>query len=95
MAVSHFDLQSLTRTINELEKIRLEAAKAQETAVAKVKDELTMAEKQIDLLLDMRLNEQIDKSEYVLKKHTLLNRKAELRGKLEAFEHNRLNRFEP
>ena len=54
-----------------------------------------MAEKQIDLLLDMRLNEQIDKSEYVLKKHTLLNRKAELRGKLEAFEHNRLNRFEP
>ena len=26
---------------------------------------------------------------------TLVNRKAEIRGKLEAFETNRLNRFEP
>jgi hypothetical protein len=33
--------------------------------------------------------------EYVSKKHALVNRKAELKGKLEAFEHNRENRFEP
>jgi hypothetical protein len=50
---------------------------------------------QMDMLLDMRLNEQISESEYVSKKHLLLNRKAELKGKLEAFEHNRKNRFEP
>jgi hypothetical protein len=33
--------------------------------------------------------------EYVSKKHALVNQKAELRGTLEAFEHNRQNRFEP
>ena len=43
----------------------------------------------------MRLNEQISEPEYVSKKHVLVNRKAELRGKLEAFERNRQNRFEP
>ena len=43
----------------------------------------------------MRLNEQISEPEYVSKKHVLVNRKAELRDKLEAFEHNRRNRFEP
>ena len=43
----------------------------------------------------MRLNEQITEPEYVLKKHILVNRKAELKGKLEAFERNRANRFEP
>ena len=43
----------------------------------------------------MRLNEQISEPEYVSKKYILVNQKAELRGKLEAFEHNRKNRFEP
>jgi hypothetical protein len=46
-------------------------------------------------ILDMRLNEHISEPEYVSKKHILVNQKAELRGTLEAFEHNRLNRFEP
>ncbi len=41
------------------------------------------------------LNEQISETEYVSKKHTLVHQKAELKGKLEAFEHNRQNRFEP
>ena len=43
----------------------------------------------------MRLNEQVSGPEYVSKKYVLVNQKAELRGKLEAFEHNRKNRFEP
>ena len=43
----------------------------------------------------MRLNEQISEQEYVSKKHGLLNRKAELKGRMEAFERNRANRFEP
>jgi len=43
----------------------------------------------------MRLSEQIGESEYVSRKHVLVNRKAELRGKLEAFEVNQKNRFEP
>ena len=46
-------------------------------------------------MLDRRLNEQISEPEYVSKTHILANRKRELRGKLEAFEHNRPNRFEP
>ena len=43
----------------------------------------------------MRLNEQISEPEYISKKYVLVNQKAELKGKLEAFEHNRQNRFEP
>jgi len=49
----------------------------------------------VSAFLKRALNEQISEPEYVSKKHTLVNRKAELRGKLEAFEHNRANRFEP
>jgi hypothetical protein len=71
------------------------AAKGQEAAITRLKADLATCEKQIDLLLDMRLNEQISEPEYVSKKHILVNRKAELKGKLEAFEHNRQNRFEP
>lgn len=56
---------------------------------------LTTCERRIDLLLDMRLSEQLSEPEYVSKKHTLVNQKAELRGKLEAFDANRKNRFEP
>jgi hypothetical protein len=47
------------------------------------------------MLLDLRLNEQVSEAEYVAKKCALVNHKAELRGKLEAFEANRQNRFEP
>ena len=83
------------KMIHALENERVLTAKGQETAINQLKTELTACEKQIDLLLDMRLNEQISEPEYVSKKHTLVNRKAELRGKLEAFEHNRTNRFEP
>ena len=43
----------------------------------------------------MRLTEQISEPEYISKKCVLVNQKAELKGKLEAFEHNRQNRFEP
>ena len=43
----------------------------------------------------LRLTEQVSEPEYVSKKHILVNRKAELRGKLESFATNRHNRFEP
>ena len=80
--------------VSQLEKEREAAARGQEAAI-RAKADLATCEKQIDLLLDMRLNEQISEPEYVSKKHVLVNRKAELKGKLEAFEHNRQNRFEP
>ena len=81
--------------VAELEQERTAATAAQESAVAKLNADLAACNKQVDLLLDMRLSEQIGESEYVSKKHTLINRKAEIRGKLEAFASNRLNRFEP
>jgi site-specific DNA recombinase len=83
------------KMIRQLEKEREATAKGQEAAITRLKADLATCEKQIDLLLDMRLNEQISEPEYVSRKHILVNRKAELRGKLEAFEHNRQNRFEP
>ncbi len=67
----------------------------QEEAATRVKAELAASEKQIDLLLDMRLNEQISETEYISKKCLLVNQKAELKGKLEVFEQNRQIRFEP
>jgi hypothetical protein len=79
----------------ELESDGREATKRQEAAVAETRADLALCEKRIDLLLDMRLSEQVAEAEHVSKKHILVNRKAELRGKLESFEHNRLNRFEP
>jgi hypothetical protein len=81
--------------VRQLEPEREVAARGQKAAIARYKTDLEMCEKQIDLLLDMRLNEQISEPEYVSKKHVLVNRKAELKGKLEAFEQNRKNRFEP
>ncbi len=83
------------KMIRQFEKEREAAAKSQAAAIARYKADLTTCEKQIDLLLDMRLNEQISETEYVSKKHVLVNQKAELRGKMEAFERNRRNRFEP
>ena len=83
------------KIVRELENDRESSAKAQEAAVARVKADLTTCEKQTDLLLDMRLNEQISENEYISKKCVLVNEKAELKGKLEAFERNRKNRFEP
>ena len=81
--------------VAEIEQERTAEAESQTAAVTKLKADLAACDKQVDLLLDMRLSEQIGESEYVSKKHTLVNRKAEIRGKLEAFETNRLNRFEP
>ena len=43
----------------------------------------------------MRLSEHINEAEYISKKCILVNQKAELKGRLEAFEHKRQNRFEP
>jgi hypothetical protein len=83
------------RMIRRLERERKAAVKGQEAAIARCKADLATCDKQIDLLLDMRLNEQINEPEYVSKKHVLVNRKAELEGKLEAFERNRHNWFEP
>jgi len=83
------------KIIHQLEKEREATAKGQEAAIARLKADVATCEKQIDLLLDMRLNEQISEPEYVSKKYILVNQKAELKGKLEAFEHNRQNRFEP
>ena len=79
----------------ELEKEQEETAKAEAAAVEATKAALATCERQIDLLLDLRLSEQVGEPEYVSKKHTLVNQKAELRGKLESFEANRRNRFEP
>ena len=56
---------------------------------------LAADEKQIDLLLDMRLSEQISETEYTSTKHHLVNSQGELKGKLEAFQRNHTNRFEP
>jgi hypothetical protein len=81
--------------IRDFETGREASAKAQEAAVERLKAEITTCEKQIELLLDMRLNEQISENEYVAKKCLLVNQKAEARGKLEEFERNRRNRFEP
>jgi site-specific DNA recombinase len=83
------------KMISVLEIDRARAVEGQVAAKTRLKAELTACEKQIDLLLDMRLDEQITEPEYVLKKHILVNRKAELKGKLEALEDNRRNRFEP
>jgi len=83
------------KIVRKLEKEREATAKAQEAAIARVKAEIETCEKQTDLLLDMRLNEQISEPEYISKKSILVNQKAELRGKLEAFEVNRQKRFEP
>ena len=46
-------------------------------------------------MLDLRLNEQVREPEYLSKKGALVNEEADLRGKLEAVERNRQNRFEP
>ena len=81
--------------LSALENDREKAAVGQEVAKTRLKADLTACEKQIDLLLDMRLDNQITEPEYILKKHILVNRKAELKGKLEALEDNRRNRFEP
>ena len=81
--------------VAELEKERGASAQAEAAAIAATKAAIAACEGQIDLLLDMRLSEQVSESEYVPKKHILVNRKAELRGKLDSFEHNRRNRFEP
>lgn len=62
------------KIINQLEQERAETAKAQEATIAQLKVDLTTCEKQIDLLLDMRLNEQVSEPEYVSKKHLLVNR---------------------
>jgi hypothetical protein len=83
------------KKVRQLEKDREAMASGQQATIARLKTDIATCEKQTDLLLDLRLNEQISEAEYVSKKHTLVNRKAELRGKLEAFEHNRANRFEP
>jgi hypothetical protein len=83
------------KMVRQLEKDREATARGQESAIMRLKADITTCEKQTDLLLDLRLNEQISETEYVSKKHVLVNRKAELRGKLEAFEQNRQNRFEP
>ena len=81
--------------VSQLEADRQTVANGQKAAVARIKADIVTCEKQTDLLLDMRLNEQISEAEYISKKCLLVNQKAELKGKLEAFETNRTNRFEP
>jgi len=81
--------------IGDLETHRAQSEQAQEAAIHALEAGLAKCEKQIDLLLDMRLSEAVGEAEYVSKKHTLINRKAELRGKLESFAQNSKNRFEP
>ena len=73
----------------------MSSQKAEEATVKATKAAIAACERQIDLLLDLRLGERISEPEYVAKKHTLVNRKAELQGKLDSFSENRRNRFEP
>jgi len=84
-----------TKWSGKLEQERETASRGREAVVERCKAELAACEEQIDLLLDMRLSRQISEPEYVSKKHVLVNQKAELKGKLDAFERNRANRFEP
>ena len=81
--------------LGDLETSRVSSQGAQEAAVRALQTDLAKCEKQIDLLLDLRLSEAVGEAEYVSKKATLINRKAELRGKLESFAQNSRNRFEP
>jgi site-specific DNA recombinase len=83
------------KMIRQLEKDCATAAKGQQAAIARLNTGVANCEKQIAKLLDMCLNEQVSEPEYLAKKQMLVNQKAELRGKLEAFERNRANRFEP
>ncbi len=83
------------KIVRQLEKNRQASANGQKAAVERLMAELATCEKQTDMLLDLRLNEQVSEAEYVAKKCALVNHKAELKGKLEAFEANRQNRFEP
>lgn len=89
------DTSLADKMISQLEKEREATAKREKAAITQLQADVVMCEKQIDLLLDMRLNEQISEPEYVSKKLILVNHKADLRAKLDAFEHNRKNRFEP
>ena len=61
------------KMIRQLEKEREAAAKGQENAIAQLQADLATCEKRLDLLLDMRLSEQISETEYVSKKHVLVN----------------------
>lgn len=63
------------KLISGLEKHRDEAAKGQEKAIVQLRVELKATKKQINLLLDMRLNEQVSEPEYVSKKHILVIRR--------------------
>ena len=83
------------KMLRALEKDCAAAAKGQKAAIARLNAGVATCEKQIAKLLDMCLDEEVNKSEYVSKKYILVNQKAELKGKLEAFERNRTNRFEP
>ena len=89
------DAMIADKVVRELEGEREAAATKQQATIAQLTAEVAKCEKQMDLLLDMRLNEQIAEGEYVSKKHILVNRKAELRGQVETVEQNRKNRFEP
>ncbi len=81
--------------VAELEK---ERGSYDEDLAARIKTTKAAAaaeQREIEVLLDLRLKEQIGEDEYVPKKLILVNRKAEILGKLEAYSTQRTNRFEP
>jgi hypothetical protein len=80
--------------VAELSREREVATQAAASAAEEAEAALATCEKQLDRLLDMRLSEQINEQEYVSKKHALVNQKAELRGKIEAFDSNQRNRLD-
>ena len=81
--------------VGELEQERSTEAATNAAAIARITALVAECDRKLDLLLDMRLDGQINEPEYLSKKHVLINEKAELKGKLVAFEHNRRNRLEP
>ena len=83
------------RMIRELEHQRQGFVVELATLVARLEQELAACNKQVDLLLDLRLAEHISEAEYIAKKQELVSRKAELKGKIEALRRDQNDRFEP
>lgn len=57
--------------ISELEQERARSASAEAATIVTTKAKVAAVEKQIDLLLDLRLMEQVSEPEYISKKHVL------------------------
>ena len=71
------------------------SVQAEKAAIAAAQAALAACDKQLDVLLDMRLAEELTAAEYAAKRLGLVNQKTELKEKIASFEANRRDRFEP